>query len=98
MLPRPPSARCTGERTTGPHNYVEVIAAFKWRLDHCHAAGGAYGNSFSRPDHDRIADFAYCETPLVILIPRIGSHAIKISNLVCGAIRTCAMQKNVPLV
>jgi hypothetical protein len=89
MLLRPP----TWARTTSSHYHVEVVAAFKWRLDQRHAACGAHGVPFGPADHHRIADCTSFETLTVILIPRVSNHANAISTRLCAAIGSCAMHK-----
>ena len=52
---RPASPHCTPGMTLS-HYHVEVVTAFKRRLDHRHAACGAHGVSFGPTGHHCIAD------------------------------------------
>ena len=88
--------RHTSRRTGNSHDHIEVVAAFKWRIDQRHAARAAHAVPFGPTGHHCIADFTPFETPPVILIARVSNHANNISERLCNALSSCAAHKDVP--
>ena len=65
----PPAVRCAAG-TTLSHYHVEVVTAFKRRLDQRHAACGAYVVPFGPTGHHCIADRTQFEmAPDILVLP-----------------------------
>ena len=94
-------------RATDSHNHVEVVAAFKWRVDLRLAARGAHSirvgptGTSNLCDYGRLADRTPIETPPVILIRPVNRHrkimtemVVQCNKYLCDAANgICAMQQ-----